>query len=61
MFLKKNNFIKKQNYSVLKGSSNQHKKNLLEEQLSLVDQKEFSADKVFELNKNYGLEDNKKH
>lgn len=30
MFLKKNNFIKKQNYSVLKGSSNQHKKNLLE-------------------------------
>jgi hypothetical protein len=34
---------------------------LLEEQLSLVNQKEFSADKVFELNKNYGLEDNKKH
>ena len=39
----------------------EHKKNLLEEQLSLVNQKEFSADKVFELNKNYGLEDNKKH
>ena len=39
----------------------EHKKNLLEEQLSLVHQKEFSVDKVFELNKNYGLEDNKKH
>jgi len=37
-----------------------HKRNLLEEQLEMVKQQAFSAEKVFELNKNYGLEDEKK-
>jgi hypothetical protein len=36
------------------------KKGLLEEQLELIKQQAFSAEKVFDLNKNYGLEDEKK-
>ena len=47
--------------NLLKENKNtlENKKKLLEEQLDLVNQKTYSAEKIFELNKNYGLQDNK--
>lgn len=48
-------------FNILKENKNtlENKKKLLEEQLNLVNQKIYSAEKIFELNKNYGLQDNK--